>query len=303
MTGDIPPGGGMPTSSGSVTDVIDLIENAGPLDPVASAVRRVVRTALRPRALRDALHGVWLGHPLHPMLTDVPIGTWTAAAILDATPGTGPAAVTMIGTGLAAAVPTAVSGWADWSELHEQQQRVGLVHAAANIVGIGCYTASLAARARGRTGHGKAWAYAGYAVVGMGGYLGGHLAYRQAAGVNHTESVPHLFPQGWQPLGRLDELPDGDLTRRSVDGVDLLVLRRGQHVDVLSDVCSHLAAPLSDGSFAIAGGQGCVVCPWHSSTFRLSDGAVVHGPATAPVPRLDTRVVDGALEVRLPGAG
>jgi nitrite reductase/ring-hydroxylating ferredoxin subunit/uncharacterized membrane protein len=293
----------MPASSGSVTDVVDRIENAGPLDPVAKVVKRVVDGLLRPQRLRDALHGVWLGHPLHPMLTDVPIGTWTSAAVLDALPGTGPAAGILIATGCAAALPTAVSGWADWSELHEQQQRVGLVHAVANLVGLGCYVGSLSARARGNGSRGKLLAYAGYAAVGVGGYLGGHLAYRQAAGVNHTEQIPHLFPQGWHGVGMLVDFVDGEPTQRTVEDVDLLVVRRGQHVDVLADHCSHLSAPLSGGTFTAEGGQGCVVCPWHGSTFRLSDGGVVHGPATAPVPCLDSRVVDGTVEVMLPGAG
>lgn len=293
----------MPVNTGGVTDAVDRLENAGQLDPVVNAVRNIVRAALGSQRVRDALHGVWLGHPLHPPLTDVPIGTWTAAAILDALPGTGAASATLIAAGCVGAVPTIMAGWTDWADLHPQQQRVGLVHAAAGAGAFSCYVASLAARAKGSSLRGKAWAYAGFALMGAAGYLGGHLAFRQAAGVNHVESVPHLFPEGWQEIGRFDDLPDGELVERSVDGVGLLVVRRGQHVDVLANMCSHLAAPLSEGSFMAEDGQGCVVCPWHGSAFRLSDGAVVHGPATAPMPRFETRVVDGALEVMLPGAG
>lgn len=291
----------MPMRAAPVTDAVDRLETASPLDPVVKAVRAAVTAMLRPQRLRDALHGVWLGHPLHPMLTDVPIGTWSSAAILDLVPGTGAASATLIATGCAAAVPTAVSGWADWSQLHEPQQRVGLVHAAANTIGLGCYLASLSSRARGRTMRGKAWAYAGLGAVAVGGYLGGHLAFRQAAGANHNADVPDLFPAGWQDLGRLDDLPDGSPTKRTIAGVDLLVFRRGQHVDVLSDTCSHLAGPLSDGEFTIAGGQGCIVCPWHGSTFRLADGAVVHGPATSPQHRFDVRITGGSVAVKLPG--
>jgi nitrite reductase/ring-hydroxylating ferredoxin subunit len=293
----------MPVNTGGRTDVVDRLENAGHLDPMVSAVRKVVNAALRSQRVRDALHGVWLGHPLHPPLTDIPIGTWTAAAILDAMPGTGTASATLIAAGCAGYVPTVLAGWTDWSELHEQQQRVGLVHAAVGAGAFTCYVASLAARAQGRTLRGKAWAYAGFALVSAAGYLGGHLAFRQAAGVNHVESVPHLFPDGWHDIGRLDDLPEAELTQRSVDGVGLMVIRRGQHVDVLANACSHLAAPLSEGSFTAEDGQGCVVCPWHGSTFQLSDGAVVHGPATAPMPHFQTRVVDGSVEVMLPGAG
>jgi nitrite reductase/ring-hydroxylating ferredoxin subunit/uncharacterized membrane protein len=293
----------MPVNTNGVTDVVDRLENAGHLDPVVSAVRKVVRAAIRKQSVRDALHGVWLGHPLHPPLTDIPIGTWTAAAILDALPGTGSASSTLIAAGCVGYVPTILAGWTDWSELHEQQQRVGLVHAAAGAAAFSCYVASLSARASGNTLRGKAWAYTGFALVSVTGYLGGHLAFRQAAGVNHVEAVQHVFPQGWHSIGLLDELPDAELAQRSVDGIGLVVVRRGGHVDVLADACSHLSAPLSEGTFTAEDGQGCVVCPWHGSTFRLSDGGVVHGPATAPMPRFETRIVDGTVEVMLPDAG
>jgi len=290
----------MAVSAAPVNDVVDKLENAGPLDPVVNVVRGIVSKALGPQTVRDALHGVWLGHPLHPMLTDVPIGMWSAAAVLDLLPATGPAPAVLIGTGVAAAVPTAVTGLADWSELHKPHQRVGVVHAVANVVGLGLYTASLAARARGRSVRGKALAFMGLGAVMAGGYLGGHLAFRQAAGANHTSDLLDLFPSGWQGIGRLDDLPDGELAKRTVAGIDLLVMRRGQHVDVLADKCTHLSGPLSEGTFKVEGGQGCVVCPWHGSTFRLNDGGVVHGPTTSPQPSFDVRVTGGNVEVQLP---
>jgi nitrite reductase/ring-hydroxylating ferredoxin subunit/uncharacterized membrane protein len=282
--------------------MVERLENASPLDPVVKTVRKIVSKALGPQSVKDALHGLWLGHPVHPMLTDVPIGTWTSAAVLDLVPGTGPAASTLIATGCAAAVPTAVTGWADWSQLHPQQQRVGLVHAVSNVIGLGLYTASLAARARGATLRGKVLAYAGLTSVMAGGYLGGHLAYRQASGVSHIADIPDLFPSGWHDLGPVDDLPEATPAKRSVGGVDLLVVRRGQHVDVLANKCSHLSGPLSEGEFTVEAGQGCIVCPWHGSTFRLSDGAPVHGPATSPQNRFETRLANGRLQVKLPGS-
>ena len=292
----------MAVTTAPVDQVVERIENAGPLDPVVKGVRKIVNAALKSQPVRDALHGVWLGHPLHPVLTDVPIGAWSAAAILDVVPGTGPASATLIATGCASAVPTALSGWADWSQLHPPQQRVGLVHAAANVGALTLYSASLLARARGRSLTGKALSYAGFGVLMVGGYLGGHLVFRQAAGTNHTADTIDLFPGGWQPLGQLDDLPDGRPTKRTIEGVDLLVVRRGQHVDVLSNRCSHLSGPLSDGSFTVDKGQGCIVCPWHGSTFRLADGGVVHGPATSPQQPFETRISNGTIEIRLPGS-
>jgi nitrite reductase/ring-hydroxylating ferredoxin subunit len=293
----------MPVNTGGVTDAVDRLENAGNLDPVIGAVRRMVRSALSSPKVKDALHGVWLGHPLHPPLTDIPIGAWSAAGILDLMPGTGNAAATLIAAGCAGYVPTIMAGWTDWADLHEQQQRVGLVHAAAGALAFTCYAASLAARAQGSSSRGKIWAYAGLGLVSITGYLGGHLAFRQAAGVNHVEAVPHIFPEGWHELGLLEDFVDGELTMRNVQGIEVLVVRRGQHVDVLANTCSHLAAPLSEGTFTAKDGQGCVVCPWHDSTFRLADGAVIHGPATAPMPVFETRHDGGAIEIRLPGAG
>jgi nitrite reductase/ring-hydroxylating ferredoxin subunit len=292
----------MPTTTAPVADVVDRLERTSVLDPVVKGLRSVTQKVLQPQGFRDALHGVWLGHPLHPVLTDVPIGAWGAAAVLDAVPGTGIGASTLIAAGCAASLPTAVTGLADWSELHGPHQRVGVIHAAANVVALGFYTASLGARMRGRKGRGKVLAYAGLAAMSVGGYLGGHLAFGQAAGANHGADIPDLFPGGWHDIGRLDELPEGAPAKRTIEGVDLLVLRRGQHVDVLSNKCSHLSGPLSDGEFTVEGGHGCIVCPWHGSTFRLSDGAVQHGPATSPQHRFDTRVTaTGRLEVSLGG--
>ena len=290
----------MPTTTAPDT-VMERLENASPLDPVVKAVRGVVGKVLKPQPLRDAMHGLWLGHPLHPMLTDVPIGTWTAAGMLDLLPGTGPASTALIATGCAAAVPTAITGWVDWSDLHPPQQRVGLVHAASNGIGIALFVASVAARVRGRTLRGKALSYAGLTAVMAGGYLGGHLVFRQAAGANHGADVPDLFPSGWHDLGPINDLPEAAPAKRTVEGVDLLVVRRGQHVDVLANKCSHLSGPLSDGEFTVESGHGCIVCPWHGSTFRLSDGTPVHGPATSPQHRFTTRVTAGRVEVGLSG--
>jgi uncharacterized membrane protein len=165
-------------------DSIDRLENASVLDPIASVLRRVIRTVLQPQDLRDALQGVWLGHPFHPVAVQVPIGTWASAGVLDLLPGNEKASTTLVATGVTAALPSAASGWADWSELKPAQARVGLVHAVTNATAIGLYTSSLVARLRGDHRRGKLLGFAGLAAVGAGGLLGGHLAYRQGAGVN-----------------------------------------------------------------------------------------------------------------------
>jgi nitrite reductase/ring-hydroxylating ferredoxin subunit len=191
------------------------------------------------------------------------------------------ASATLIAVGVAAALPAAAAGLADWSALHQHQQRVGLVHAIAQAGATLLFGGSLLARAAGRRRNGIALAAGGLATVTAGAYLGGHLAHRLGAGTSHAEPVGHLAAIGWQDLCPLAELPEGRPTRRQLGYLSLLAVRAGQSVSVLSDQCSHLGGPLHQGRVVIDGGHACVVCPWHGSTFRLSDGSVRRGPATA----------------------
>ena len=136
-------------------------------------------------------------------------------------------------------------------------------------------------------------------TAGLGAVLGGHLGYRQALGANHAEDVAHIGPEQWQPLGQLAELPDGRAGAPRRRPVPVFVLRRGDRVTVLSDRCSHLSASLSEGELVGSGSDLRIVCPWHGSEFRVDDGCVVHGPATAPAPRFESRVVGGAVQARV----
>jgi nitrite reductase/ring-hydroxylating ferredoxin subunit len=288
-------------------DDIVRLERAQALDKPAGAIRAVVQRLLGNRKVKDALHGVWLGHPLHPGLAAVTAGSFISATMLDAVGGPvgggrAPSSF-LIATGLALTPPTAAAGWADWSESHEDQQRVGLVHAAANIVGVGLYAAALTRRIRG-TGSGRLLSIGAGAAAGAGALLGGHLGYRQATGANHAEEVPHVGPADWQPLGPLADVPVGTPVRRTAGDVPVFVLRRADGVgpdgiSVLSDRCPHLSAPLHEGDVVDADGEVHIVCPWHGSEFRVSDGCVVHGPATAPVPRFESRTVGDELQARV----
>ncbi|MET8945842.1 Rieske (2Fe-2S) protein [Streptomyces sp. NPDC004542] len=275
--------------------LLDRLERARWADPVIEPLRSGVRSLPLGRA-RDMLHGRWLGHPVHPLMVQVPVGSWLSAAVLDTWPGHSREAGVLVGVGLAAAAPSALAGAVDWAELHQEQARVGLVHAAANWAAVGLYAASLACRLKGRKGAGRTCGFLGLTAVGIGGMLGGHLAYRQAAGANHAEEVPHVVREGWYRVGAVAEFPAGQPVRRVVDDVPVLVVREsGGTIHALAERCSHLAGPLSEGTVA----DGCVECPWHGSVFRLSDGWNVRGPATAPQPAFDTRIVDGHVEVRL----
>ena len=278
------------------------IEDAEPLDRVVAPVRTLAKFLFRGQKVKDALHGVWLGHPLHPALVLAPVGALMSATVLDVVGGDDRAARTLIRTGLLAAVPTAAAGLADWSEMHEQQQRVGLVHAASNLTGLALYGASLSARTRGDRSGATALGLLGLGALSVGGFLGGHLSYRQAGGANHSEDVPHRIAPGWHDLCAVDDLEsDGEPTLRMLGDVSLVVVMRDREIHVLANRCTHLGGPLHEGE--VSDDASCITCPWHGSTFRLGDGAVVTGPATAPQHAFDVRVEDGRVKVRLPGAG
>ncbi len=223
--------------------VSDRLEDAEQLDRVVGPVQQVVQK-IPQGGFKDALHGVWLGHPLHPLLVQVPLGAFLSAGFLDALGPDGERqARHLIGLGLLASVPAAMAGSADWAEQHEQQMRTGVVHAAANSAALGLYAGSLVARARRRTGLGKALGYAGLAAVAVGGMLGGDISYRQAGGANHAEEIPHLVPTGWQDLLPLAELTQGEPVKAMLGEVPVFVLRDGGEVHVLANKCSHMSGP------------------------------------------------------------
>ena len=161
------------------------LDEQAPLDAIAVPLQRGVRATMGRGRARDALRGSWLGHPVHPMLTDLPIGFWTSAWMLDLVGGErdARAAQSLVGMGLLCAIPTAASGAADWSELRSDARRSGLVHAGANVAATALYAWSYAARHRGDRRKGVAIGMAGAAAATVGGYLGGHLVYRRGAGV------------------------------------------------------------------------------------------------------------------------
>jgi nitrite reductase/ring-hydroxylating ferredoxin subunit/uncharacterized membrane protein len=280
-------------------ELLDGLERATALDRPIAVISKKVRRRLGPGKLRDILHGVPMGHPLHPALAVTTFGCLLSASVVDMTK-TGPrAARTLILAGLASAVPTVAAGLTDWSTLHREQQRVGFVHAMTNATAALCYAGSLLLRMTGRERAGRTLGYAGLAAASAGAHLGSHMSYRQAAGANHAESVGHLVPLGWHDLCSLKDLPNGRPVRRRLGYIDLFVLRMGDDVSVLADNCSHLAGPLHQGRVAMEEGEACIVCPWHGSAFRISDGRVMHGPATSRQPAFQTRLrQDGVIQVR-----
>jgi nitrite reductase/ring-hydroxylating ferredoxin subunit/uncharacterized membrane protein len=271
------------------------IERVRSLDAVGKVLSQAVSKVVRPGRTKDLLAGTWLGHPVHPMLTDVPIGAWTSAFVLDLFGGRQArrAADALVGVGVLAAVPTAATGLSDLADVEPSQQRIlGTAHALGNVTAVALYGGSFLARRRGRRDLGVRLATLGAAVVSGSGFIGGHLAYRKGVGVDETVFRRRL--DDWTPVLEERDLAEAEPRRATAGGTDILLYRRGDRVSALADRCSHRGGPLHEGQIH----DGQVTCPWHQSTFRLDDGSILRGPATAPQPCYDVRVRDGAVEVR-----
>jgi nitrite reductase/ring-hydroxylating ferredoxin subunit/uncharacterized membrane protein len=261
-------------------------------------VGKAVRDNVPSGPVKDALAGTWLGHAVHPMLTDVVIGSFTSASLLDLlAPGDdGTASERLIALGIAAYLPTAAAGvndWADTEVVDDGIRRAGLVHANANLVALTLYTASLRARRRGARGRGAALGFAGLAVLMAGGYLGGHLSFNKGVGPSQTVFDPG--PEDWTPAADASQLAERRPTRVVVGDTPVLLLRDGDQIFAIHDRCSHRGCSLSEGE--IEGHE--VVCACHGSRFDLHDGSVKQGPATSAQPTFQVRQSDGRVEVRL----
>lgn len=287
----------------SVMGILDRLSDSAALDKAIDPVWKAVQGVLKPQALRDLLHGTWLGHPLHPVLAQVPVGSWLSAGVLDALPPLRPAATVLIGTGVTAAVPTALAGAADWSEQEVGVRRLGAVHAAANSLALSLYVGSLVARSRGRGGLGRVLSYSGLGLAAGSAAIGGHMSYAQSSGASHAAAAARALPHDWMDLGPLDDFPEGRVTLRTggEPGIALAAVRRGSRVDVFLGRCAHLSGPLYEGSVEQVRGSDCLVCPWHGSAFDLDNGEPRQGPSSTPQEKLEVRMEAGRVKARLAG--
>jgi nitrite reductase/ring-hydroxylating ferredoxin subunit/uncharacterized membrane protein len=272
----------------------ERLEAIEALDRVADPLYARAAALLPPGEIKDALHGVWLGHPLHPVLTDLPIGFWTSSFVLDLVGGRRSRAASdaLVGWGVVCAVPTAVAGLADWSALDRPERRAGAVHAIANVAATGLYALSFMARRRGWRLGGVALGLVGATAATVGGFLGGHLVYRRGSGANHATAAP--AGSEWRRVTVDGELSTGAPALAHLDDALLAVVGRDRGPAALYDICSHLGGPLHEGEVV----DGCLRCPWHGSMFRIDDGRVARGPATAPQPAYEVRVDAGRVDAR-----
>jgi len=275
----------------------EQLEQLRSIDPVAKSLQQMTRRLVPDgTTVKDFLSGTWLGHPLHPVLTDVVIGSWTSVFFLDLvpTPSTRRASDRLLGIGILAAAPTAAAGLSDFAELGPGLRRVGALHAVGNVTALSLMTLAWLRRKRGKRASGWLLAMAGNGVATASAYLGGHLSFGKGVGVNQTAFEE--LPRAWTAVMDASDLGERTLARGRAGTADVLLYRTGEQVAAMVDRCSHRGCSLSQGE--VDGGD--VICPCHGSRFRLEDGSVVHGPATAPQARLEARIQDGKVEIRRP---
>jgi nitrite reductase/ring-hydroxylating ferredoxin subunit/uncharacterized membrane protein len=268
-------------------------------DPISKAVRDLFPGDAG-RAIKNALHGTWLGHPLHPVLTDIPVGAWTLAMVLDALDGLGASkdlrvgADFAVGFGLLGAVGAAVTGATDWSETDGRGKTIGLMHGLLNIAATALYTTSFFMRKKKQRSAGIALSMLGFAIANASAYLGGHLVFGEQIGVDHTATPDASQPEDFRAVIAEDKLRENTPTRVEVQDTAVVLVKRAGRIFALSATCPHLGGPLDEGKLV----GDAIQCPWHGSELALEDGHVVNGPTTFAARCYDVRVRNGMVEIR-----
>jgi nitrite reductase/ring-hydroxylating ferredoxin subunit/uncharacterized membrane protein len=276
------------------------------MEPVADAGKTVARgihdLVLKggepTRKFVDFLHGTWLGHPLHPVLTDITIGAWTIGTLFDAAAAiTGDsdletAADKAIEVGTASAIPTAITGMADYSTIPKDAAAHATLHAALNIVNFALYAGSVQARRSGNRRRGTLLSTIGFGLTCVSAWIGGSLVYTYKIGTDHSDKFTK--PKRFTPVMDAAKLPDRKPVRVDYDDKPVMVYRDGEQIYALGARCPHDAGPLDEGKIE----GSCVECPWHQSVFDMRDGHIVHGPACQPPQAFDARIQDGKVQLR-----
>lgn len=280
-----------------------MIEALPWLDSVAEPVQNAANAFFgangATKRFKSWLNGTPLRHRIHPALIAVPIGAWTTGLVLDllesradrpADWARGADAAVLLG--ILGALPSAVTGLADWADTYDQQRRVGIAHAVANSLALALYGASFGLRRAERRDLARLCSVAGFSVVGLAGMLGGELVYTLGVNIPHT-----LYPK--PPNEFTDVLASADLregvpTVAEAGRVPVLLLRRAGEIHAVQNWCTHAGGPLDEGEFA---GE-LVSCPWHGSQFCLRDGRPLEGPATMPLRTFEVRETGGRIQVR-----
>ena len=253
--------------------------------------------------LKSLLNGSWLGHPLHPVITDVAIGGAVFAALFDVawlafpvTRGWAPrAAEVALIAGVVGMLGAIITGLADWSDTFGKERTTGFVHGTLNTLALLVYIVSMVLRLQLSDGKSVTAAILGFVGVGLitvAAYFGGDMAFKFGTNVNHT-AWEH-GSDDFETIMPIANVPENQLVRVMVGGVPVLLIRQGEKLAAISATCTHAGGPLDEGTLA-----GDVVrCPWHGSRFHVNTGKIVDGPATVAAPRYDVQVRDGQVALK-----
>ena len=248
------------------------------------------------------LNGTWVGHPLHPVLTDIPIGAWTLAIVLDLIgllfqfPQLGLASSIAVGVGVVGAAGAAAAGLMDWIDVDPPEKAIGAFHATLNVSATVLFLASFLIRwgQHWQPGWGAfAVALAGYVLVTGGGYLGGIMVFHMGVMINRN--AYRSGPEDFRQAAAEGDLAEGQLKRLVIEDQPVLLVKLDGKIHALGAVCSHYGAPLNEGTVV----GGTIECPWHFSRFSLEDGRVVQGPACAAIPAYDCRIVSNHVQIKI----
>lgn len=276
------------------------------LDPFGEFVQKVVGGIYQAlgqpgQALKSFLHGTWLGHALHPVMVDIPLGAWTVAIVADLVAYTGRLRPEVgdfcVLIGVLASYGALVTGYTDFHELSGPERKVGAAHGVIMTATIVFYSASWLLRwLGGGSAHGLAVVVAavGYLLVISGAYLGGDLVYRIGTMVNRNAFIEGPKEQ-FVRVGRPQDFAEGKMKRVEAGGMAVLLLRHNGRLHAISNTCAHAGGPLDEGEL----NGTTVTCPWHGSQFDVIAGRVIRGPATFNQPTLTVRENDGVVEAKL----
>jgi nitrite reductase/ring-hydroxylating ferredoxin subunit/uncharacterized membrane protein len=287
------------TWHGDLLDRLDRLAWLRTLSDRLTGVLDPVRERHQDNLVLELLHGGrWAGHPLHPALSDLPIGLWTGVTVLDIAdrdpdPQRGiDAAGVLSAAGILASGATALTGISDWTVSNEQDRRIGLLHGLLNTAALGLQGASLGTRMAGHRSTARVLAAASLTVTAGAGYLGGHLVFTRGVMVNRVAWT--TGPRRWTRALQEADLPDDSPTAVEAEGRQIMLYRHRGSLYAIDNICSHAGGVLSRGSVAGL----TVTCPLHGARFALGDGCVSRGPASQPQPVLPTRIRNGWIEVR-----
>lgn len=282
------------------------VREQGWLDPVAEAIQRATGAfygalGAPGRVIKDAMHGTALfGHPLHPALTDIPLGAWTVGVLADwlfvATGRVPPVAGDLaLAVGIGGAVLAAASGYTDFHETFGHERRTGVLHGLAMTLVLVVELLSLGLRIWAPPARPAAigLSTAGWLIALGAAYVGGHLTFGMGTAVNHNAFADG--PNDYVRVGTREDFPEGEMRRVDAAGLPVVIVRRTGLLHAMGAVCSHAGGPLEQGK--LEGGE--VICPWHGSRFCFDDGRVMGGPATFGQPPLQVRERGGVVEVKL----